>query len=196
MSYLMKSTRYFFLPLLLAWITSLAMAQSVATDEFNFSQIIGNLEFLERTDYPEKELGYSLRYENDKLLKADIYVYDNGQPNLKDGIASPEVKAEMASVASGLHTMEEMGKYEGVKELQQGEKMTKPSGLKFLWSRHSLRQIGGSEVIYLGKRISDTFLMVRKGKFIKIRITTKESDLAEHDKEIERFVNQVGSCLL
>lgn len=189
----MNTARCLAIPLILFLLTSISRAGK--PDLFYFSPFLGTLEFKERTDYPEEALGYSLRYENDKLLKADIYVYNMGQQDLKDGINSPEVKAEMASVGEVLQKMEKMGKYEGVELLQEGIKESHPSGLKFLWSRYRLRQIGGAEVVYLGKRISDTFLMVCKGKFIKIRITTKESDLTENDKEIERFVNQVGSCL-
>lgn len=192
----MKSPHLLCLALILGWLSGgLAQNQPQTSDGFNFSQIIGSMQFNDRTDYPEAALGYSLRYENDKLLKADIYIYDNGVEGLQDGIASPEVKAEMAAVIQGLHTMAEMGKYEDVKEVQQGERVAQPSGLKFLWARYSLRQVGGDEVVYTGKRISDTFLMIRKGKFVKIRITTKESDLAEHDPEIRRFVDQVASCL-
>lgn len=190
----MTPCRLLLLSLVCGWF-SLMTAGAQAPDSFNFSQIIGGLEFVKRTDYPEKELGYSLRYENSKLLKADIYVYDNGLTGLRDGIGSDEAKAEMTSISRMIEAMQERGIYEDVKLLKEAEKTTKPTGLKFLWSRHSYRQIGGAEAVFQGNRISDSYLLVKKGKFVKIRITTKESDLAEHEQEIERFVNQVASCL-
>lgn len=178
------------------WVISMTVhAQQDKEDPFTFSQVIGSLKFIDRTDYEEPQLGYSLRYQNDEMLKADIYVYDNSYQGLRDGIHSEEVQAEMKQAEASIRYMEEQGKYDGVKELKQGEKETKPSGLKFLWARYSLRQIGGEEAVYVGRRISDTFLRAHRGKFIKIRITIKESDLIRDGREIERFVDQVAACL-
>jgi hypothetical protein len=181
--------------IVLLLLTTVMDAQDATQEPFNFSRMLATLSFVERNDYPESELGYSLRYQNDKLLKADIYVYDKGLKGLKDGISSQEIKAEMKSVFEGIQMMVEKGYYEDVEELKQGERISHPHGIKFLWTRYRLRQIEGAEIVYTGKRISDTFLLVKNGKFVKIRITTKESDLAEHEKEIGRFVDQVAAYL-
>lgn len=188
----MKHTLLAFLIVCL-WMPIQLPAQS--DDGIHFSQVLGSLKFFERHEYEAKELGYSLRYENDKRMKADIYVYDKGIADLKEGINSPEVKAEMKTVEQGLHAMVEMGKYEDVEALNEATYESQPTGQQFLWSRFSLRQIGGEDIVYTGKRISETYLRVHKGKFLKIRITSKESDFKEHEKEIRRFVDQVAACL-
>ena len=74
------------IPLLLVLTLTLFSADGSEPPVY-LSKTIGDLEFVERTDYEQKGAGYSLRYQTKDLLKADVYVYDMGIRNLPDGVA-------------------------------------------------------------------------------------------------------------
>ncbi len=173
-------------------VPALSLLSAYGGEPIHLGNTIGTLQFVERTDYEQKELGYSLRYQTKDLLKADVYVYDLGIRNLADGIASPEVRKEMQSVKNILRKMEEAGKYQQVTELASGVRKFEDLKTRFLWARYSYQQSAGERVAFTGTRVSDTFLLVHRGKFLKIRITTKQTDLSRDDPEIERFVRDVA----
>ena len=158
----------------------------------SFSKTMGNLEFVERTDYEQEGAGYSLRYQTKELLKADVYVYDMGIRNLPDGIASPEIRKEMEAVEGALRKVEQMGKYENVKELGSGVRKFANLNTRFLWARFSYEQSAGEGVAFDRTRISDTFLLTHRGHFLKVRITTKREDLAKHEPQIDQFIREVA----
>ncbi len=176
---------------------SVLSQETVSKDQdlFQFSRIMAGLEFQTRHDYDEPGLGYSLRYENDEEFKADIYIYDMGHSHLPDGIESPEIKEAMASVVEGMEGMVKQGRYADLKELASGTRRSTPGGIPFLYSRHSYRQVGEAAEGYDGVRLSETYLTIRKGKFVKVRITTKAEKAVGMELEISRFINQMAVAL-
>lgn len=158
-----------------------------------FPEKLGSLTFQERHDYKEAGLGYSLRYHDERLFKVDIYVYDRTYQDIGSGIASERVKAEFNSVLMVLKYVEKMGKYQDVKELKRSKKVYGDNGVKFLWARYQYKQAPGKGVLYLGERISDTFLTSKKGKFVKVRITLKKVQLQEREEDIQEFMKQLAN---
>ncbi len=160
--------------------------------ELQLPNEIGSLEFVDRTEYDDKNLGYSFRYQNENSLKADVYVYDKGIGNLLEGIDSPQAASEMTSMGAALKQMEQLGKYEKVREGKSGTKRFDDLKIQFLWARHSYKHAPGEEEIFTERRISDTFLLIHQGSFIKIRITATEDDLKEHHDEIDTLLREIA----
>ncbi len=105
------------------------------------------------------------------------------------------MKAEFGATAAGLLRMQELGNYAEVKELESGVKTPGkgPGKMPFLWSRHSYRQTEASG--FPGARISETYLRVSHGRFVKIRITTKQENLARDQPVIDRFMAELAGLL-
>lgn len=170
----------------------LGLTSLVQATELQLPNEIKSLRFVDRTSYDDKRLGYSLRYQNENLVKADIYVYDKGIENLQDGIDSPQAASELASVGAVLQRMQQLGKYTDVREEESGKKKFDDLKVQFLWVQHSYKQAPGEGVAFTGKRISDTFLLIHQGTFIKIRITIREDNLKLHQDEIDAVLREVA----
>src|SRR3989338_1100981 len=76
-----------------------------------FPESIASLTFEGKQQYNDPKLGYSLRYQNEDLVKADIYVYDKGYTDIKEGVSSKRVQEEFAEVINVFPDMERTGKY-------------------------------------------------------------------------------------
>ena len=63
-----------------------------------FPKTLGGLELCEVNEYQEPGFGYSLRYERADLMKADIYIYDKGIPDIPTGCNNKVVKSEADTV--------------------------------------------------------------------------------------------------
>ncbi|WAC19171.1 hypothetical protein OVA24_18245 [Luteolibacter sp. SL250] len=167
----------------------------IAADEPAFlPKKVGEMEFIDMKDFEGDEktrgLGRSYRYEGDRLLKADVFVYDKRMKNLKDGIASPEAEAEIAAAAHVLDKMQELGRYKDVKELENGRKTH--AGVPFLWCRHTYEHVVEDESKNPGLRVSDTYIRIKDGKFIKVRVSTLQVDLEKDQKKIDALMAEIA----
>jgi len=124
-----------------------------------FPESIASLTFRGIQKYDDAKLGYSPRYQNEDLVKADLYVYDNGYKDIKDGISSEMVQGEFAEILGAFSIMQKMGKYKEVKELAKETKTYGPQKRAYLWARYGYRQAPGEGVLYHGDRISETYLI-------------------------------------
>lgn len=151
---------------------------------------LGDLTYEGQNTYDEKALGYSLRFEtaqeNAPFAKADIYVYDNGNTGMRDGIDSEQVKGEMAEVQAVLQQVQELGLYSDVKELGAGQKQVGETA--FLWARHAYKQSPARGEPPSQPMLSDTFLLVQSGKFVKVRISSRDVDATAHAKTVDAFM--------
>lgn len=64
-----------------------------------FPQKVGPLDFVDVVEYPEKRLGYCVRYSSPRDY-GQLCVYDQGKLNLQTGIGSKEFKYEFDEVVS------------------------------------------------------------------------------------------------
>lgn len=181
-------------PALLLSIACLPMMSIAAEEPAFLPKKVGEMDFIEMTDFEAEEktrgLGVSYRYEGDRLLRADIYVYDKGMKSLKNGIASPEAAAEINGVPHVMEKMQELGKYKDLKELESGKKSY--AGVPFLWYRHSYEHVVAEESQNPGPRVSDTFIRITGGKFIKVRISTLLVDLEKDQKKIDALMTEIA----
>lgn len=160
-----------------------------------FPESIASLTFEGKQQYNGPKLGYSLRYQNEDLVKADIYVYDKGYTDIKEGVSSKRVQEEFAEVINVFPDMERTGKYRGVKELAKQTKSYGEQRREYLWARYEYQQAPGEGVLYYGDRISEIYITAARGKFIKVRITVKKDDLNKWEDIFDRFMEGVTRLL-
>jgi hypothetical protein len=179
---------------LLLFLASFPLMSIAADIPAFLPEKVGDMELIEMKDFEIDEktrgMGRSYRYEGDRLLKADVFVYDKRMKTLKDGISSPEAAAEMAAVEPVLEKMQELGKYKDVKELENGQKTH--AGVPFLWCRHSYEHVVEDESRNPGLRVSDTYIRIKNGKFIKVRISTLQVDLEKDQKKIDALMAEIA----
>ena len=152
-----------------------------------FPREFAGLIFDGQTKYEQAALGYCLRYGGRDLLKADIYVYDNGIPNIPDGYDNETVKSEAVYAARVLEIIQERGQYTGLVHLETGV-VPQQGYIKFVWDKFRYAQAPGKGVLYTGTRISETLLTGFRGKFLKIRLTYKEDNLQEGKKTSDEVI--------
>ena len=139
--------------------------------------------------------GYSLRYQDESLFKADIYVYDSNFDDIGSGISSQRVSDEFKNILGVFPYLEGKGKYKNVEELEKGNKSYGTKRIEFLWAMFQYEQSPGEGVLYHGIRISNAYLTSKQGKFIKVRITFKKSELEKRQNEIGIFMNELSNLL-
>jgi len=163
-----------------------------------FPRSLGGLSFLGRKTYPQPGMGYSLRYENAgaddaRMMKMDIYVYDNGRPGIPTGHADSVIVAELACAGAAIRLCEQKGWYLDVKKLAEGvyPEASRKDSVGFRSSTYQFRQSGSSGTTYLGPRVSETYVRGFKGHFIKVRITypepSSESSVATRDEVMKQL---------
>lgn len=157
-----------------------------------FPEQIGKLVFFpDPHEYATPGLGYSMRYQDDRLFKVDVYVYDNNLPDIGEGTNSKRVMDEFISVIQFFSTMIKMGLYHDFKNLDRGTTTYPPGSLQFVWHRCQYRQSEG----YLGLRVSETHLSAKSGKFIKVRLTLPEEEFTERQAEVSNFLKHLAEIL-
>jgi|WetSurMetagenome_2_1015567.scaffolds.fasta_scaffold09228_4 hypothetical protein len=155
-----------------------------------FPEQLGKLQFYNRHEFPSKEYGYSLRY-SDHKLKADIFIYDKGFADLEEGINSNKVSEEFEEIVNVFLEMEKRGVYSDVKQLA---KETKSIGShQFLWAKYQYYQHKSTD--YPGLRTSETYLTVKSGMFIKVRITLPTEEFEEKQEKIDGFMKALVKVL-
>ena len=176
---------------------SVLYAAAFSDNDINvtFPEQLGTLEFHGQQKYPEKGLGYSLRYDDNKLFKVDVYVYDENLSNIGNSIDSKEIIEEFDKVLSLFPIMEKMGKYKDVRQLDKGTVSFFKGERKFLWSSYQYSQLPGGGTTYLGKRISETYLTAKSGKYIKVRLTLIAEEFKEKQKAIKEFMEEFSKVL-
>jgi len=145
--------------------------------DLTFPPRLSGLDFAEKEAYPVPELGYSVRYVLSNLIKLDIYVYDKGLPNISGGDSSAVVIDEFSQTVNALEVLEDMGKIKNLKSLDEGIRELKGKGGTnvFLWARHTYDQCHEEGVESSDHRISESYLTGFRNRFLKLRITYKES---------------------
>lgn len=172
--------------------TSVAFSEAFKDDAIGvtFPKQLGKLRFYQQHQYPQKELGYSLRYSNDKL-KVDVFVYNKDFTNLEEGANSSKVSDEFEKMVSEILIMEKYGAYSDVKRL--GKEIKSIGSHQFLWGKYQYYQHKGTD--YPGMRISQTYLTVKTGSFVKVRITLPMSEFEEKEQEINEFIKALAKAL-
>ncbi len=158
---------------------------------------LGPLEFSGANKYDQPELGVSVGYQGEPLIKADIYIYDMGQKNLGAGLGSPAVSSHFREAKGDIFALEKMGRYQAVSVIsEQPTALNTPGGeLPTLAACFKYSQTAGPGVAFTGPRISHLFLTAYKEVFVKVRFTYPETDKAQGDQALSQFLAALGKLL-
>ena len=162
----------------------------------SFPQKLAGFDFQKHQAYDNPDLGYSVRYQDRKLFKIDIYVYDKGYKDIGEGISSKRVAPELKEVLDTIMYLEKKGIYRNVRQLSEGTGKYGAKDVQFVSFRCRYEQTPGKDVLYYGERISDTYLTARKGKFVKVRLTFVKEELAQREKDIKDFMDGLADLMM
>lgn len=163
-----------------AQVTRTAIPESTKTatfDGFAFPRQIAGLTRNYRLDYPGPGLGFSISYGKHGAVWADIYIYDREQTVSSDPTLPPR---EVEAAIDEIHYFVKQGRYESA--VIEKQSVSGPFA-----KAHLKITAAGRE------RDSFVFVTVRKGKFVKIRLTTEPGTGA--DAMAERFAREYARTL-
>jgi hypothetical protein len=157
-----------------------------------FPDEIAGLAFVGRKEFPQKELGVNLAYEQG-LLRGSIFIYTGGLSAIPDGANNDKVRKHFEQVIGEVKQLETLGKVKAISFKDDRAQVTTPTGCgpQFLWREYEMTI---SEEL---KLVSYTYLAGVRDNFVKLRISYKTG--SPHGKQdVERFVAQlrriVGKC--
>ncbi len=107
------------------------------------------------------------------FMKIDIYVYDQGIPDIPQGHTGETIETELGNAGAAIQIHKEQGLYRDVEKLNAGVYPATGAGesIMFQWSRFQYRQTARPGVAFTGLRVSETFIRGFARHFIKIRFT-------------------------
>ncbi len=140
--------------------------------------------------YDQKALGYSVRYTSPLKIKVDVYVYDGGLRSIPDDIRSQVVRDQFRRNKGDIHTAKRQGLYQSVEETSQGEVRigSSPKAPRAHHARFRIERQGE-------KLLSDLYLTVYQGQFVKIRCSRPDEKDADRDAAIAALMEALGKML-
>lgn len=158
---------------------------------------LGPLKYLGVKQFENPELGVCIRYGEEGLIKADIFIYDLGEKNLGSGLQSPAVKMHFDQVKGDIYAMEKMGRYTSLDKVSEQEiVMQTPRGrIPALSAIFTYSQTEGPGTVYTGKRVSHLVLTAYRDSFIKIRFTYPQNQKERGAIALKQFIDDLGRHL-
>ncbi|MET0335774.1 MAG: hypothetical protein ABW190_16015 [Rhizobacter sp.] len=158
----------------------------------SFPDELAGLTFVGRKEFPQKELGVNLAYEQG-LLRGSVFIYTAGLRSIPDGADNDKVRKHFDQVIGEVKQMETLGKVRAISFKDDRSQVTTLAGCgpQFLWREYEMTL---SEDL---KLVSYTYLTGVRDHFVKLRISHKNG--APHGKkDVDRFVSQlrkvIGKC--
>jgi hypothetical protein len=201
--------KYRFIAFALLFISCTANALAEQKDEsttvfvddatgLKYPSRLGPLGFSELVEYPEKRLGYCVRYASPRDY-GQLCVYDSGKKNLQTGIGSEDFKREFDRAVEATLAYLAVRPYHDAQALADGtpsigsDEKVAEAKMKIFTSR--LTMPDGSE-----QNNSHMVLMTAGlGKFVKFNYTAKNmssADFAERTRDVvEAFVRFNGNTM-
>lgn len=142
----------------------LGVAWKDAETGWLFPKSLGGMKYAGRTDYGERGLGYSLRYDGAEGEWADVYVYDGGEEDIGEG-ATAAAKGEAEQHLQFMHRRELRGELEDVRMPEAGT-VVKIGGVRYFTAGAQYTETRRVPV----KEVDSTVAVTgRAGLFVKVR---------------------------
>ena len=152
---------------------------------------LAGLERTEIKDYDEPELGASANYKKPGLL-VTVYLYDLGVEEIGLGVTDVTVRKAFQMAVSDITEAAKQGYYSDVEEVDQGS-ASFGKNHRTLRSRFRLTRLKGEDA---GKRfVSEIHAWGGLGHIVKLRVTGRVEEEAEHSKTLEKFVPALMDAL-
>lgn len=153
-----------------------------------FPKVIAGMTFFELEQYPDTSLGYRLQYLGPDSIVADIYVYDNGIPNIPNGYHYKLVSLELFEVVRQLKMMEQRGQYTDLKQVEGGLR-PQEGVIRFAWQRFEFLSASKEGMI------TEIFIAGFSNKFIKLRLTYRKSSLIGGNARALQMVEELAGLI-
>jgi len=117
--------------------------------------------------YQDPRQGYSILYSSD-LCQATIYIFDGGFKDIQSGVEGKVVKLFFEQSDKDIYTLEDLGKYEGVKKEAMGKDLSNLVPSEYLGAKYSYnfnRSVGKEKVV------SYLFVKGLNKMVFKVRVT-------------------------
>ncbi|MFC1497356.1 hypothetical protein ACFLS1_02640 [Verrucomicrobiota bacterium] len=162
----------------------------------SYPETLAGMEFVQVCEYEDPRLGYSVRYQGQNLIKADIYVYDYGLMGIPNGCDNKPVKSESVSIGQAIKAMVKEDKYTRVQNVCTGFKPQK-GPIRFIWNKYQFSHVieKDDDGDYGGVRLSEGLITGFNGKFVKIRLTYRKENSRIGTKTSNDVVNEVVDLL-
>jgi hypothetical protein len=149
---------------------------------------VGTIAFEKRTDFDNKALGYSLKFNNQMSL-ASVIVYDLGNKEIPAGTKSELVAGQLkASINDLMAAQKQPGYLKNVKQMEGELPFSKAVREKFLAAGFTYDVQGGPCKGYI-------LLTARNNNFLKIRITQYIVNGQSNDDEMNDFLVAIAKRL-
>lgn len=181
-----------------AWLvlsTAALLAQAASHEPsigIVFPDELAGLQLVDRREFPQKELGVNLAYE-DGALRGSIFIYTAGATSILEGAENEKVRKHFEQVIGEVRQLQAMGKLRGLSFREARPQLTGPVGCgpRFLWQSYDMTV---PDDIHLE---SYTFLTAVRNHFVKLRISYRKG-APRGKRDVERFAAQVsrlvGEC--
>jgi hypothetical protein len=185
----MRSIAAFLISLLLAY-----PLQGKEDPKMILERLPATLAGLERDEikgYDKPELGASASYKKPGLL-VTVYLYDLGVEEIGVGVTDATVRKAFQMAVSDITEAAKQGYYSDVEEVDRGS-ASFGKNHRTLRSRFRLTRLKGEDA---GKRfVSEIHAWGGLGHIVKLRVTGRVEEEAEHSKTLEQFVPALMDAL-
>ena len=174
-----------------------AVAFSEPQTGISFPGHLGPLRYLGVRHYENPALGICIRYGEEGLIKADIFIYDLGKKNLGTGLQSPALATHFDQVKGDLSTLEKMGRYKSLGQVSEQKIVIQtPQGrIPALSARFTYSQTAGPGTAFTGQRVSHLVLTAYRESFLKIRFTYPQDQKERGAMAFKQFIDGLGRHL-
>lgn len=158
---------------------------------------LGPLKYLGVRHYENPALGVCIRYGEEGLIKADIFIYDLGKKNLGTGLQSPALTTHFDQVKGDLSTLEKMGRYKSLNQVSEQKISieTPRGGIPAMSALFTYCQTAGPGTAFTGQRVSHLVLTAYRESFLKIRFTYPQNQKEQGAVAFRKFIADLGRCL-
>lgn len=140
-----------------------AFAFADSQSGITFPKTLGGLTYEGRKSFDRPGFGYSVRYVGAGDTVADVFVYDERQEKIPDGIVSPLIQERLEALSGSIAEMAQRGNYTDVKLIAKG--VASDTGtVPFAWMRHQYLKSGRTWITH-------TLLTAFHDHFCKVRLT-------------------------
>lgn len=153
-------------------------------------QTIAGCERDEIEDYGDPRLGCSIPYRMAGLA-ITVYVYDQGRPQIADGITDPFITQSFEMAKKEILRALQKGSYSDVQSRSEGKAMY--GNLETLCARYYLTRAQGPDAGV--KLFSEIHIFGARDHLIKLRVSGESTREAELGKVVEQFIPELMKAI-
>lgn len=157
-----------------------------------FPKQMGDFVAEKRNEYTGKGLGYDILYRSDSGATLNLYVFDAGLKDIKDGKSGKDLKVLFDQAVGDVRQVEKLGYYKNVKDFDVGEGFSETVMSEFLCRRLTY-QVSRDKTKPGREVVSYLFGMGYNRKMLKVRCTVSAGRTIE--KELNGFLESLLKLL-